>query len=244
MAGELLKKKREDLGLDLKDVSHTLRISSRYLRAIEEDDLSKLPGDVYLKGYVREYARLLGLDPGLSANRYIADLKGTEKTICPDAPPPGKHARSIVAFTVAFVLSCIIILSGIYLYTHRARPLPKASDLADTAGTMQAVQKDTPVEQAEQEYKLNITAIETTWLRVEMEDGRQEEALMKENESKEWLSRSGFNLKIGNAGGIRMTLNGKDMGVAGKRGQVISLSIPQKETASQIKPSDKTHNKE
>ena len=77
-----------------------------------------------------------------------------------------------------------------------------------------------------------------------MEDVRQEEALMKENESKEWLSRSGFNLKIGNAGGIRMTLNGKDMGVAGKRGQVISLSIPQKEPASQIKSSDKTHNKE
>ena len=116
--------------------------------------------------------------------------------------------------------------------------------MADTAGNVQAVQENTSAELAAQKYKLNITAIETTWLRVVMEDGRQEEVLMKENESKEWLSQSGFNLKIGNAGGIRMTLNGKEMGVAGKRGQVISLSIPQKEPASQIKPPDKIHSKE
>lgn len=244
MAGELLKKRREDLGLDLKDVSQTLRINSRYLRAIEEDDQSKLPGDVYLKGYVREYAKLLGLDPGPSANRYIEDLKGIEKTVCPDALPPNKHIKSIVAFTVSLIFICIVILSGVYIYTHRARPLPKAPDFADTAGTMQAVQKKTAEEQATQQYKLNVTAIETTWLRVEMDNGRQEEVLMKENESKEWLSQSGFNLKIGNAGGIRMALNGKDMGVAGKRGQVIRLSIPQKESTLQIQSSGKNHNKE
>ena len=62
LVGELLKKKREESGRDLKEIAETLKIRLDYLKAIEEGDLKKLPAEVYLKGYLIEYAKILDID--------------------------------------------------------------------------------------------------------------------------------------------------------------------------------------
>lgn len=60
--GALLKKEREERRLTLRDVTEATKISRRNLTALEDGQLGFLPHPVYLKGYVRNYARLLGLD--------------------------------------------------------------------------------------------------------------------------------------------------------------------------------------
>ncbi len=48
-------------GVDIGEISRTTCINPQYLRAIEEGDYARIPGDVYVRGYIREYARCLGI---------------------------------------------------------------------------------------------------------------------------------------------------------------------------------------
>lgn len=61
--GALLKRERERRGLSLRDIMDTTKISRRNLSALEEGQVNLLPHPVYLKGYIKNYARLLDLDP-------------------------------------------------------------------------------------------------------------------------------------------------------------------------------------
>jgi cytoskeleton protein RodZ len=61
--GSLLKQERERRGLSVREVMDATKISRRNLNALEDGEVKLLPHPVYLKGYVRNYARFVGLDP-------------------------------------------------------------------------------------------------------------------------------------------------------------------------------------
>jgi cytoskeleton protein RodZ len=61
--GELLEEARQNKGVSLEEVEEELRIRMKYLQALEEEDLSIMPPEVYVKGFLRNYAIYLGLDP-------------------------------------------------------------------------------------------------------------------------------------------------------------------------------------
>ena len=60
--GENLRRERLKRNLELEEISRELKISMRFLQAIENDQYDKLPGGVFAKSFARQYARLLGLD--------------------------------------------------------------------------------------------------------------------------------------------------------------------------------------
>src|SRR5664279_3159559 len=62
LVGDTLRRERLKRNLDLEEISNELKISTRFLQAIENDQYDKLPGGVFAKSFVRQYARLLGLD--------------------------------------------------------------------------------------------------------------------------------------------------------------------------------------
>ncbi len=68
--GSLLRRARERRGLSLADVADKTRISPRWLRALEDAQLDILPAPVFVSGYLRTYARLLGLDGADLLERY------------------------------------------------------------------------------------------------------------------------------------------------------------------------------
>lgn len=61
--GARLKHARESQGLSVFDVARALRLSEKQIAALEVDDYSKLPGRTFVRGFIRNYARLLQLDP-------------------------------------------------------------------------------------------------------------------------------------------------------------------------------------
>ncbi len=67
--GDTLRRARLKRNLELEDISNELKISTRILQAIENDQYDKLPGGVFAKSFVRQYARLLGLDEEEIAGR-------------------------------------------------------------------------------------------------------------------------------------------------------------------------------
>jgi len=69
--GEEMRKEREIRGISLKEIADSTKISKRYLECLERDDYTNLPAAVFTRGFVREYARYLGLNPDEAVNRYL-----------------------------------------------------------------------------------------------------------------------------------------------------------------------------
>lgn len=61
--GEVLRTEREKQGLSVKDIEKATSIRALYIQAIEDGNYSVLPGEVYLKGFIRNYASFLGINP-------------------------------------------------------------------------------------------------------------------------------------------------------------------------------------
>jgi transcriptional regulator with XRE-family HTH domain len=85
--GEKLRKQREQRGITLEAISNVTKISTRMLRALEEENFNQLPGGVFNKGFVRAYARQVGLDEEEAISDYLAALRETQiqsQNILPD----------------------------------------------------------------------------------------------------------------------------------------------------------------
>ena len=69
-SGEALRETREAKNITLEYIAQHTKISKRYLQAIEDEDFENFPETVYLKGYLRQYASQIGLDPDDIVQRY------------------------------------------------------------------------------------------------------------------------------------------------------------------------------
>ncbi|MFP5222475.1 MAG: helix-turn-helix domain-containing protein [Acidobacteriota bacterium] len=88
--GALLRQERERQGISLETAATEIKISKKYLVALEEGQTKELPHPVYAKGFVKNYARLLGLDPEemgtVLSNHYAVDDDQLRE-------PPGQDVR-------------------------------------------------------------------------------------------------------------------------------------------------------
>ena len=82
--GARLKREREQRKITLDEIAVSTKIGTRFLAAIEEDRFDQLPGGIFNKGFVRAYARHLGMDE----NQAIADFVAATEPILPEPPPP------------------------------------------------------------------------------------------------------------------------------------------------------------
>jgi len=78
-AGDLLRTAREKKDLDIKDVAHRLNLNQDIIIALETNDANLLPASTYVRGYLRSYAKLLGLDGDYVVQVYDSDREPTEK---------------------------------------------------------------------------------------------------------------------------------------------------------------------
>jgi hypothetical protein len=74
LAGADLRKIREARGVSLRHIAAVSKIGLRLLEYVEEDRFAFLPAPVYLRGFLLEYARLVGIDPRRAADAYMSRL--------------------------------------------------------------------------------------------------------------------------------------------------------------------------
>ena len=74
--GERLRRARESRGISLRQVANVTRITVRALEAVERNDLSRLPGGIFTRAFVRAYAAEVGLDPELTLREFLAQCPG------------------------------------------------------------------------------------------------------------------------------------------------------------------------
>jgi cytoskeleton protein RodZ len=123
--GELLREQRQELGLDINDVGEVLRIKPAFLEALEENRPQDLPGPTYVLGFVRAYARHLGLDDEWVLERYKTESAGVQAR--PDLAFPAPLAERSLPGGPVLLVALILAICGYgtwyYLSTgERARP--------------------------------------------------------------------------------------------------------------------------
>lgn len=255
MIGETLKKYREESGLGLSDVALKLRIRIEHLQAIEDNAFEKLPADVFTIGYLREYAKLFNIDadPLVEAFKELKkpkteQIKSTEEIIEKTSVEPQQKNRTPISPGIKiFTAIGAGAIAAIILFTIMERVQDTNSGNTDNRIIVRltkeipvevpvvpeqikpkppASQNDGPPVATERRHKLKVIANEDTWLRIETGNEEWQEVMMAQGDSNEWSSRKGFNLKIGNAGGVKLVFNGKDLGTLGEKGKVLQLRLP------------------
>ena len=114
--GDELRTLREQQGYRLEDVAQSLRISSRYLRAIEEGNFEKLPGPAYVVGFLRTYSKFLGTDPKTVVDRFKAESTGFHSKPELEFPtPPPETSVPRTAIVVGSVITAAVVFGlGIF----------------------------------------------------------------------------------------------------------------------------------
>ena len=118
--GELLRAKRAEFGVDLRQAADYLRIRHAYLLAIEEGRVDDLPGAAYAMGFVRAYADYLGLDGPAIVERYkdeTAELGDDVRLIFPSPLPEGKVPSG--AILLIAVLALILVYGGWVVFAQQ-----------------------------------------------------------------------------------------------------------------------------
>ncbi len=126
--GERLEQERTKRGVTLKDMADATKISARMLRALETEDFDKLPGGIFNRGFVRAYARHLGLDPEAAVADYISAEGGRRNgsTSAPaaatvDSRPARDPGRLRPLLRLGLIL--ILVVGAGWAVIHYATPL-------------------------------------------------------------------------------------------------------------------------
>ncbi|GAA4648521.1 cytoskeleton protein RodZ [Kistimonas scapharcae] len=115
--GDLLRLAREDKGLDVREVAEALKISADFVRALESEHYEVLPGETFIKGYLKGYARLLGLDEGDVLARFsvidVPDIDAGKKAKY-EAVADRHNRRAKAMFTVLSLVLLVVAAGGVY----------------------------------------------------------------------------------------------------------------------------------
>ncbi len=123
--GETLRKAREDKGLTLSAVAQQLNLTERALARIEAGDFSQLPGHTFARGYVRAYAKLLGLDQTRLVQEFDqhtgTNASGSSVNSLGRIEEPSRLSRSFMRFFGFALLLALAAAAWFWWQEHTAR---------------------------------------------------------------------------------------------------------------------------
>jgi cytoskeleton protein RodZ len=126
--GAWLRTQREARGVSLRDLAESRKISLRYLEALEQDRLDILPAPVFTRGFLREYARVVGLDADEVVNLYLLAAEA-EPELPPVEPRAARSAGgpSPLGYGLLLVLAVVLLLAIAALVSWLAERRAKAA---------------------------------------------------------------------------------------------------------------------
>ena len=304
--GDRLRREREMRGVTLDEIAESTKISRRSLDALEEENFDLLPGGIFNKGFVRAYARYLGIDEEQAVADYVAatqeqppaedkfplEVHEGKK----DSRPPLNPKRS----SMPIVLAVIALALGVGGWTYWAKHKPQAEhsrgdlnapttvtpstpssapaqppaakpasgpasspsdqkpldsntgkgpdtassvpkqnlSIAGTTGkqnsssntanenrsTEGAVKPASSSADARQ-FTVSVKAKEDSWVSIQADGRTVIEGTLKAGKQRPVTASKELVLKIGNAGGVEVSYNGKPVGPLGEQGEARTLTF-------------------
>jgi cytoskeleton protein RodZ len=223
--GERFRAAREERGLTLSEVGEQLRIRSVYLAAIEEENWKAIGAPVYIRGFLRTYARFLGLDPEEAVAEFNAATGPAVSASASAEAPAATGQRSLAPLIwIAGVIAIGLIGFVIYLYLSPPRTAATAVQQSATpvpsAAPAGAMAHPSPRPQPLLTRTLAVNITSGSWLRVTIDGNVSIEGTFPRGTSKTFHGKTAVVL-AGNAAGVEITVNGKPAGKLGGKGAVV-----------------------
>lgn len=247
--GEELRRERLIREIPLEEISAATKISVRLLTALEASDLSRLPAPVFTRGFIRAYSRQIGVDPEEMVNAYLADI-APEK---PHEAEPKKgrprsrflRGRRAAAGTIVVSVTAVLLLLGLIARPHRrsdstasaaTRSLAPVTfkNVAVSPGPAPATE-ESPAAQPKPASGVSMVLEfeQDSWTEVSADGQPIFSGLIRRGTRRQFEAREGFRLTLGNAGGVRVTVDGRPLEPLGGAGQVVrDLPLPARVTLS------------
>lgn len=241
--GDQLREGREALGISLEEISKRTCISIRQLDALETNRLERLPGGLFNISFARQYARELGLNEDEAADR-IKEAMGLSTQVQVKMPagragfsmdePAAKLAEWVSDFfrkhggsTISALIGIGLIGGGLYSYHLTEQEELATEPVAEVVAMVRQVSEPavTVQRQPKAPIELTLEVIETVWVRAVVDGKRLFEETLSQGVVRPIIAQEQVELKVGNAGGLLLSLNGEDLPAIGPRGQVRSLTI-------------------
>jgi cytoskeleton protein RodZ len=155
--GERLRVAREEQGIGLSQAAAETRILQRYLVALEEGDYANLPGDVYARGFIRNYAKLLGLSAEELIEEYRRERGQTEPIkVIPATSAPRIRSLFIPSFFGVFFI--VLFLVGVSYLVLNVTSSIQTGDVAGATLTSTAAPTPPPLPTVPPEPTADLTA--------------------------------------------------------------------------------------
>ncbi|MBC7335183.1 MAG: helix-turn-helix domain-containing protein [Clostridia bacterium] len=235
--GELLRRTREQKGISLEEAEKATKIRRRYLEAMEKGNFACPPERVYARGFLRSYARFLGLDASLLLEQFKDGPEARKgetpaNSSRPVAPAKTKAVsarrwrlrRLLAALVVVALLGVIVPVWLVPVWSPPAGSGGVVDAPATTGqGPPQAPGPAAPAATTpRQGLSLEILAAQgPCWLAVTADGQAVYEALLPQGKEVSFTARESIRVKFGDAGAVRVKLNGQDLGPVGNRGEVL-----------------------
>lgn len=244
--GETLRAERKKQELTLEKVEEETKIRKLYLNALEEENFSILPPRVYASGFVKRYATFLGLDTEQLVQEFqklaypevdeeeedalIEQEKRVKRRMA--APLPWRNIAVALIFLIVAIWAGKYIVS--YLTNHNTsidsqpnRP-PVSEPAPQNEGKTDVKQKEaeqTPAKVSGLNLEVQTYDGQSCWLMVTVDGQTVFNATLDPGDKKSFQAKESIVVKAGNAGGVKLVLNGEQQPSLGKVGDVVEKSF-------------------
>jgi hypothetical protein len=251
--GQYLRSAREARGIDLHEAAQQTRIGIAYLKALEEEDFSKLPGEVFVRGFLKNYGKYLQLEESQVMRKYgeLMAPKSEAGPVAVKEPPvvAGKEREQKTprSTTIETFLWGAGILIALVLFLFTSLPNRRHQEAKHVVAPLSSEQTATAPGPAMQIGKLylEVVALEDTWLLVRTDSSPQKKALLKKGENLIWSADERFLLSYGSAKSLKLILNGQELVVTEPENDVVrDMAITASGiVSSKLKPENKAPGK-
>lgn len=238
--GEKLRAAREERGISASEVAEQTRISPIYIEAIERNDYKPLPGGIFNKGFVKSYAKFIGLDEQEALSDYariVADTEGTSepdlRVYRPEVLTDDNAAPSMVPTIIFAGIILALMTGGVLFLVNYLQGQPAQPDV--TGGNLNSnLNVSNKGSEQEKQPEFNEIRVEFRALSEKVNvrsiaDGVEKTEDIEPSSSKIFTARDSLSISYykGYSDRVELTLNGKKMAVppAPPRGNTINIAL-------------------
>lgn len=249
--GEKIQQTREHKKIALEKIAEQTKININFLKCMEEGRFDFLP-DLYVRNFLKLYVRHLGQDSIALLDEYDEIVHKEEPVVqtitdedLKNFKPP-KHLKHQISSIIEklkpyirqmnllwLILGATLLVFVVYSLFQRpekpqviragATAVPRL-ELKNNSSDAQPIVKPELFHRG-QDLNLELTAIDRTWLSISVDDSASREHIFDYGMKYTWQGKEQFNLVIGNGSGVRLSLNGKDLGSLGDSGEVVRINV-------------------
>ncbi len=240
--GQYLKNARQEKNISIETVAEAIKIQSVLVLQLEDEAHDRLPTEVFVKGFIRTYADTVGVDGDTVVQKYMESVTVYKKTL--KAESNKREVREKIRHRLLISAGAVIAMVFLFFVGMQSDGNNLQNDLemapsedkkgaaqwSDQQGTAkkreQAASNEHENKNDTDNILLRILTIEATSLKIVVDNQDPQNYNLHPGDRLEFEASSDFNILVGSAHAVRLSLNDKPFRISGKEGQMVNVKIP------------------